>query len=302
LYQSGFLGTYVINREKYIQDLLEICEKMKIEIIIPGGEGPQSLLNENRKLFEENNILLAMNSPEVIKLCTDKIKTFDYLSERGVSVPVTKIIDTLDDIEGFSYPCIIKPTKDSGGSAFVSLANDKEDAHIFSEQIMKSGRTPLFQEYIPLAEGEYSFSVLSAPDGEIFGGIGIKKNFDTKLTYTFKSDQGIISGGYSQGLISDFPEIFSQVCEISKVLKSRGPLNIEGRVVNGKFLPFEVNPRFSASTYLWAKAGFNDVDNFIRLMDDTSFDKKPLITEGFCLRSFSEIFISKDQIKGARNI
>lgn len=302
LYQPEFLNTYVVDREKYIQEILDICKKEKIEIIIPGGEGPLSLLNENRDLFKESGVLLAMNSPEVIEVCTDKLKTFNYLSEKGVPIPMTKIMDTPSVIETFPYPCIIKPSKDSGGSAFVSWAKNKKDGLIFSDQIIESGRRPLFQEYLPLTEGEYSFSVLSTPSGKLFGGIGIKKNFDTKLTYIFKSGDAIISGGYSQGLIGVFPEIFSQVCEISKILKSRGPLNIEGRVVEGRFFPFEINARFSASTYLWAKAGFNDVDYFIRLLNDESFDEKYSIREGFCLRSLTETFIPKDKIRGVHDV
>ncbi len=302
LYQEGFLETFVVDRKKYIRDIYTICKKANIGIIIPGGEGPQILLHEERELFKKNGIILATNSPEVIGLCTDKIRTFDYLSEKGVPVPMTKIINTPAVLDDFPYPCIIKPTRDSGGSAFVSFANNKKDARICADQIIKSGRDPILQEYLPLTEGEYSFSVLSAPSGELFGGVGIKKNFDTKLNYTFKSDEAIISGGYSQGLISIFPEIFSQVCQISKILNSCGPLNIEGRVIKGKFFPFEINPRFSATTHLWAKAGFNDVDYFIRLLSNVSIDKKPSITEGFCLRSFTEIFIPKDELKGVYNV
>ncbi len=297
LYQKGFLKTYVVDRNNYIQSILHVCKEANIRIIIPGGEAPSVLLNDARELFGEQGILLAMNSSAVIKRCTDKLETFNYLSERGVPVPRTTIMDTSSVLEGFPFPCIIKPSRDSGGSAFVSVANDKDDARLLASQIVKSGRVPILQEYLPLTEGEYSFSVLSDPSGELFGGIGIKKNFNAKLMYVFKSDAAIISSGYSQGLVSVFPEIFDQVCQISKILESRGPLNIEGRVVKGKFFPFEINPRFSATTHLWAKAGFNDVDYFIRLLNNVSINEQPLITEGYCLRSFTELFIPKGDLK-----
>ncbi len=297
LYQKGFLETKVVKRKSYIREILDFCQKVKINLIIPGGEEPLLLLNKNRELFAKNGILVAMNSPEVIDRCTDKIETFNYLKERGVAVPLTILLKTSAVPRNFPYPCIIKPSMGSGGSAFVQFANDEKEARVFASQIIKSGRKPILQEYLPLTDGEYSFSVLSSPAGEIFGGIGIKKNFDTKLNYVFKSESAIISSGYSQGLIGIFPEIFRQVCQISKLLQSRGPINIEGRVIRGKFYLFEINPRFSATTHLWARAGFNDVDCFIKLLNNSPIKFKPTIVEGYCLRSFTEEFIPINEIR-----
>jgi len=121
LYQKGFAKTYVVNRDKYIQDLLKICKKEKIDAIIPGGEEPLFLLNQNRKIFQKNGIPLAMNSAKVIELCTDKIKTFKYLEKKGIPAPKTKLIDNPTLLKNFPYPCIIKPSTKSGGSVFAYL-------------------------------------------------------------------------------------------------------------------------------------------------------------------------------------
>ncbi len=297
LYQDGFLKTYLADTDKYIQDILNLCVQERIDVVIPGGESPLTLLNQHRALFYEKGVLLAMNSEKVIKLCTDKLRLFAYLQKNGIPAPKTVEITNEAILKDLPYPGILKPSKDSGGSVFVSVVHDAKEAQMLADQMMKSGRQPLFQEYLPVTEGEYSFSVLSAPSGELFGGIGIKKNFDAKLMYTFKSDTALISSGYSHGFISGFPELFSQVSRIAKVLESRGPINIEGRVVNGQFFPFEINPRFSATTHLWAMAGFNDVDYCIRLFSDTPISEKPSIREGFYLRSLTEKFIPKENIK-----
>ena len=134
------------------------------------------------------------------------------------------------------------------------------------------------------------------------GGIGIRKNFDMKLLYTFKSSTALISSGYSQGWIGGFPEILEQVKHISALLGSCGPLNIEGRVIKGKFHPFEINPRFSATTYLWAKAGFNDIDLFIRLLCNIPIPNAYPVVEAFALRSFSETLVSQAQVGNSKRI
>ena len=297
LFEDTVKKAYLSDREKYWESIKKICLDAKIKVIIPGGEQPMRLLNPYINELKQLGIILALNSVDVVTLCSNKANLFKLLEKNGIPVPKTYSGLNEDVLSKISFPCIIKPSEDSGGSDFVSLVNDRESAKIFAEQIMKSGRNPIFQEYLPLTDGEYSFSVLSSPSGELFGGIGIKKNFNIKLMHTFKSHEILISSGYSQGLISTFPKLFRQVCRISKLLKSCGPLNIEGRVINGKFYTFEINPRFSGSGYLWAKAGFNEVDYFVRLLCNLPVKKKTLITEGFYLRSLTEKFIPNSKIR-----
>jgi carbamoyl-phosphate synthase large subunit len=301
MYEDGVEEAFLSDENNYWESIDRICSKAGIQVIVPGGEQPMRLLNPHLEELTGKGILVASNSREVVDLCSDKAELFKLLGANRVLIPKT-YGDQGDEVYAkLSYPCIVKPSKDSGGSVFVSLASDEEDARIYAGQILKSGRMPVFQEYLPLIEGEYSFSVLSAPSGELFGGIGIKKVFDIKLMYVFKSESGLISSGYSHGLIGEFPEIFKQVCRIAGLLNSRGPLNIEGRVVEGRFIPFEINPRFSATTYLWAKAGFNDVDYYIRLLCGIPIGEKTPIMEGYYLRSLAEKFVPRETAKTMSN-
>ncbi|MFA6243587.1 MAG: ATP-grasp domain-containing protein [Candidatus Hydrogenedentales bacterium] len=291
LFEEGVAKAFLSDEKDYWGSIERICTEAGIQVIVPGGEQPMRLLNPHLRELAAKGIVLASNGQEVVDVCSNKAKLFEVLAANNVPVPRTYSGTGNDVFASLSYPCIVKPSKDSGGSAFVSLAHDEEDARIYANQIVKSGREPIFQEYVPVSGGEYSFSVLSTPSGEVFGGVGIRKVFDIKLMYVYKSKAGIISSGYSQGLISSFPEIFKQVQDIATLLNSHGPLNIEGRVVNGRFIPFEINPRFSATTYLWATAGFNDVDYFIRLLCGLPINERPAIIEGYYLRSLSEKFV-----------
>jgi len=73
-----------------------------------------------------------------------------------------------------------------------------------------------------------------------------------------------ISSGVSQGYVKEYREV-REACErISSALESTGPLNIQCRFVNGVLYPFEVNPRFSGTTYIRALMGFNEPDILIR--------------------------------------
>jgi carbamoyl-phosphate synthase large subunit len=297
LYDDGLTKAHVVRREKYIQDILEICEKEEIDAVIPGGEEPLFLLNQNRDLFEKNNVLLAMNSAEVIELCTDKIKTFEYLEKKGFPVPSTKLVENPKDLKNFHYPCIVKPSTGSGGSVFVYLAEDEKEALFFVSYLRRINLKAIVQEYIPSEEGEYTVGILHLPNGELVGSIALKRLFHAKLSVLIKTKDKIISSGYSQGLIDDFKQIREQAEKIAEALNSRGPMNIQGRLKNGIFYPFEINPRFSATTYLRAMAGFNEVDIFLQFL----FTGKKIIPKkikyGYYFRSLEEKFVGIKKLK-----
>jgi len=297
LYQEGFAKTYIVDRKKYIQNILDICKKEKIAAIIPGGEEPLLLLCNHKDLFDKEGILLAINSKEVIELCIDKIKTFDYLSSQGIPVPTTKLIDDIDDLGGFNYPCIIKPSRGSGGSVFAYLAENEEEALLYISYLKKRNIKVVMQEYISDYEGEYTTGILSLPNGKIVGSIALKRFFSSKLSYLIKYDDRIISSGYSQGLIDDFKDIRAQAENIALKINSRGPLNIQGRLKGGVFYPFELNARFSASTYLRTMAGFNEVDIFLQFLFGHKYTPPENIKYGYYFRSLEEKYISCEEMK-----
>ncbi len=274
-----------------------LCIKRKIQYIIPGGEKPMILIGRNRKSFENEGISYIGNSEKVIEVCSSKAKTFKILSSLGFKVPFTKSISILSDLDDMIFPCIIKPSAGSGGSVTVFLAENQEEAGLYVNYLLRNGKPVIAQDYIPHEEGEFTVGVLSSKNQEIFGSIALKRIFSSKLSVLFKSEIGLISTGYSQGLIDSFPDVTEISERIAKSISSEGPINIQGRIRDGTFIPFEINPRFSASTYLRALAGFNEVDIYLKyLINGRSLD--PIeIKPGYYLRSFTEKYVRKEELK-----
>lgn len=297
LYQKGSVKTYLVDRGKYIQNILNVCQKEKIEAIIPGGEEPLILLNRNRELFKKNDISLAMNSAKVIELCTDKINTFEYLEKKGTPAPFTKLVDNPTSLKDLPYPCIIKPSTGSGGSVFAYLAEDKKEADFYINYLKRRNQKAIVQEYISDTEGEYTVGILHLPNGELVGSIALKRFFHAKLSVLMKTKDRVISSGYSQGLIDNFKEIRKQAEKIAEILNSRGPMNIQGRLKNNIFYPFEINPRFSATTYLRARAGFNEIDMFLQYLFNRKKSIVGKIKYGYYFRSLDEKFVSFKELK-----
>jgi len=297
LYDPGFAETFHISRNNYVDNVLEACRQTGVKLIIAGGEGPMVLLNGSFATFQAEGISVISNSPDVISLCSNKEATFEYLEKNKIAAPRTTAISCRSDLNSVGLPCIVKPAIDSGGSSSVFFAVDEDDAMVYAEYIRRSGSHPIAQEYIDIDEGEFTIGVLSFPDKSIAGSIALRRSLDAKLSVSYRGRGGIISSGYSQGYIGEFPDLCRHAEHIAQAVGSRGPLNIQGRVRNGVLLPFEINPRFSASTYLRALAGFNEVDIFISYIL-TGLSEGPVsIRPGWYLRSLAEQYVDGGHLK-----
>jgi carbamoyl-phosphate synthase large subunit len=189
-------------------------------------------------------------------------------------------------------PCIVKPAVASGGSAFVFFAKDRDEAHIYCTYLRNNGRIPVAQEYLSEENGEFTVGVLSMPDGSCAGAIALKRSFNSKLSVSMRGEDFLISSGYSQGRIDEYPEVCAAATLIAKRLGSSGPLNVQGRFsADGIFMPFEINPRFSASTFLRTLAGFNEVDFFTRSTLGLELKARLNIQPGWYLRTLSEVAV-----------
>lgn len=297
LYEQGFTKTCLVTQDDYVSSVLNACLDAGVKILIPGGEQPMSLLGAASEKLAAAGIQLLANTPDVISIYSDKDATFKHLKDYGISIPRTIAINSPTDLHQVGLPCIVKPATGSGGSVAVFFAVNTDEAMIYAEFIRRTGCTPVAQEYIDDQEGEFTIGVLSLPDKTVLGSIALRRVLDAKLSVAYRGRGGLISSGYSQGHIGDYADLCKQAEVIAATVGSRGPINVQGRVRDGVLLPFEINPRFSASTYLRAMAGFNEVDILIQHLVTGMIPKKKSIKPGWYLRSLTEHYIPEEQLK-----
>ena len=297
LYDANFIETFRVDRDRYIESVIDACRRAGADWLIAGGEQPMALLSAASSQLEEYGIKLVANSPDVVRIFSDKALTFEMLRNAGIEIPRTAVVSSEDDIRSVGFPCIVKPATGSGGSVSVFFATTADEATTYADFIRRSGGIPIAQEYISEEEGEFTIGVLSLTDGAVAGSIALKRSLDAKLSISYRGRGGLVSSGYSQGYIDDFPSLREQAERIAKAVGSQGPINIQGRVRDGKLVPFEINPRFSASTYLRALAGFNEVDIMLRFMAFGEMPRQPVIRPGWYLRSLTETYVPDDNLR-----
>ncbi len=288
--------THVVDRSRYVESVLDVCRSSGVRYVIPGGEQPMVLLGQAKDQLVAAGLTLVGNDQAVVTRFSDKAKTFEALAELGFPIPRTREATERADLDGFVFPAIVKPATDSGGSTFVFLAKDLEEAWLYVAHLRHNDRKAIVQEYIPHEEGEFTIGVLSLPDGRILSSVALRRLFHSKLSVQFRGASGLISSGYSQGLIDDFPELHEQAAAIARGIGSRGPINLQARLKDGVLYPFEINPRFSASTYLRALAGVNEVDLFLRHLVTGDVPSVGAVRPGHYLRTLGETFVPLDGV------
>ncbi len=297
LYAPGFDDTFLVDRSDYVSSVIAACKTAGANWLIPGGEQPMTLLGAATARLNDAGIGLLGNHADVIAAFSDKHRTFQLLGDAGFAIPKTRELHGEADVEQVGLPCIVKPATGSGGSASVFFAISTEEALTYAEFIRRSGHVPIAQEYVSDDEGEFTIGVLSLPDGRIASSVALRRVFDAKLSVAYRGRGGLVSSGYSQGYIDEFRELCEQAERMAMSVGSRGPINVQGRVRDGVLLPFEINPRFSASTHLRALAGVNEIDMLVRFLSTGEIPVRNPVKAGWYLRSLTEQFVPDGALK-----
>jgi carbamoyl-phosphate synthase large subunit len=297
LYDSGFDETYRIARSEYLNQVIQVCHRAGTRWLIPGGEQPMLLLMEGAEQLAAEGVRLVSNARSVVETLSDKDRAFALLRGLGIRIPRTRAVHGREDIEAVGLPCIVKPATGSGGSVSVFFATSADEASVYAELIRRTGSAAIAQEYVADDEGEFTIGVLSLPDGSLVGSIALRRTLDPKLSVAFRGRGGVVSSGYSQGYIDVFPELCTQAETIAQAVGSTSALNVQARVRDGVLIPFEINPRFSASSFLRTLAGFNEIDMTLRYHASGKRPERPSIRPGWYLRSLTEHYIPVDRMK-----
>ena len=122
--------------EKYIEKILDIVRREKIDFIMPGSDEEAIIISKNRKKFTDVGVVPIVSNIDVLDLITNKFKTYKKLEENGIRVPEYKLVNSTEElknaIDAFGYPevtVISKPTDGRGGRGlYVFEGNDEPPA------------------------------------------------------------------------------------------------------------------------------------------------------------------------------
>ena len=134
---DGCFEVLRVTDENYISQLLDICKKNEIGMIVPTIDTELLVLAENKKLFNDNDIIVCVSDLDFIKVCRDKRNTGDFLEKHNIRVP--KAVDKYKP----TFPLFAKPYDGSLSTNLHYIKNAEE----LTQDILDDPKL-LFMEYI----------------------------------------------------------------------------------------------------------------------------------------------------------
>lgn len=269
-----------VSSPDYIDSLLDIFQKEKIDLYIPLIEDEFLQIHENFKKFKDANVKILIQPKFIIERFLDKFTTSECLNDIGVNTPETLLLKVedrekiLDMAERHGYPLFAKPRR---GRSSKGLLLVKSESYLDFYLDILENEDYVIQEYLGSDDGEYTCTLFKTPSMEAAYDIIFKRKLFNGTTVSAEVT---------------FDEEISKVCQtIGKRLPVEGSLNVQMRKKNGVPHVFEINPRYSSTVYIRALCGFNDVEMGISHILNEKVNFSPDIKKYRVLRYWEEYCI-----------
>lgn len=240
-----------IDAPGYIDTLLDICVREKIDAVTTFIDPEILVLAENRERFAALGVEVLAPYAETARLCFDKYEMFKYLRSCGVRTAMTwgtfpEVRDALAAGE-VSFPVFVKPRTGSG-SVGARKIFDLDTLHAAFQQ----DPSLIAQE---LMTGEGCFDL----DADIY----VDTVSHEPVAIFSKRKISTIIGGANKTISFKDERLFAFAREALRHFRFNGPIDADFFYKNGEYYLSEVNPRFGGA-YLHAYGAGVD---FIKLIE-----------------------------------
>ncbi len=231
----------------YLDEIGAISQREAIGLIVPTIDDELPLFGRVRPAFERMGVRVAASTERTASLCNDKHALCEHLRARGIPAAQSFLPGMLPDRPDF--PLFIKPRYGRGSVGAYAVRNPRELAFFlhYVEQ-------PVIQEFLNGAE--YTIDMLCDFDGR-------------PLSVVPRERVVIRSGVTDRGRTSGDPALIELALRCADALAFAGAVNIQCRIVDGRPVIFEINPRFSGGIPLTIAAGAD----FPRMLVDLAINR-----------------------------
>lgn len=224
-----------IDDPNYLDTILSICRKEKIDAVTTLIDPEIALLAKNRERFEQIGVEVLAPYAETAELCFDKFKMSQFLAAHGIPTP-----DTWGDYASamtavaageLAFPVFVKPRTGSGSVG----ARKVHDADTL-KALCQADPSLIIQR---LMTGDLDADVYIDTISHRAVSAFSKRKLETKL------------GGASKTVSFKDEALFAFIQQITQLLKFNGPVDMDFFFQDGVYYLSEINPRFGGA-YLHA--------------------------------------------------
>lgn len=261
-----FYKVPVATAEEYVDTVLDICRKEKVDIYFPNISAEVTAVSRRRNEFTDSGTIISASDQKSVEIANNKLKLYEFLKKNGIVVPKYYGVNSVEDFKNgcryLGYPDVAVCLKivDGSGSRGVRIIDSKKNRYqIFVNEKPNSFfvayedmlnilneadefHEMLLVEYLP--GNEYTVDLL-AEHGEVKYMVG-RENLVSLMSIAQESE------------VREDREAY----EMSKAIVST--LGLDGNIgfdfmrdKDGKAVLMDLNPRITATVSVIAAAGVN---------------------------------------------
>lgn len=268
-----------ITAPDYLEQIIDICRKEKVDGVFSLIDPELSILAQNRERFLKIGATPIVSPYELVETCFDKYRMYKLLMK--MNIPTAKCY--MDKQEFYadekagkiSYPVFVKPAKGSA-SININKVGSSEELEV------------LFKLYDDLMIQEYM-------DGQEYGADVYIDMLSDRCTSIFVKKKIKMRAGETDKSVSvKIPRLFSMIQDFVEKCGFRGMIDIDIFEIGGRYYISEVNPRFGGG---YPHAYACGVDMPAQVVNNLSGkENQPSIgqyDEGICMMKYNEIAVVK---------
>ena len=269
-----------IDEPGYLEKILTICEKEKINAILTLIDPEISLISKNVEKFKEIGVIPIVSDYEKVEMCFDKYKMYEFLEKNGFNtaksyIDKEKFYQDLND-KKINFPVFIKPVKGSA-SLNINKITCKEELEI----IWNKSTDLIIQEFMNGQEYgvDAYIDMISLETVAVF----TKKKIKMRAGETDKAES-----------VKD-EKLFELIVEFIQKAGFKGIIDIDVFKVDGEYYISEVNPRFGGGYPHAYECGVNVPEMIINNIDgNVNKEQIGCYEENVYMMKYNEIKIIKE--------
>lgn len=253
------------HEKNFIEQLLAICERRNIHVLLPLVTRELIPLAQNKNKFEEQETRVLVSKVDSLEIANNKGRLYQFLEWRGIDVPRYKVVENIEqfksaieELSDSKKTICFKPSVSNGSRGFRIIA-DNIDEHqlLFNE---KPNST-----YIALSDAMRILSLKPFPEllvaeylpGEEYS-VDCLANQGQVTLMVPRLRKKMINGISVEGEFVNDQNIISYCSQIIKELQLQGNIGVQVKQSSeGKPLIIEINPRVQGTIAAGLGAGIN---------------------------------------------
>ena len=237
----------LIYDDNYIPFLLNYCRENKIDLLLSLFDIDLLILAQNKAKFAAIGTRVVVSDEEIVGICNDKWKTYQFLKDNGFRVPKTyislqRVMLALDSGE-LQYPIIVKP-RFGCGSIGMSIAEDEMALlYYFRRNTRVIGKTYLKYESASVSNDE-QILYQECLQGQEYGADIINDLDGSVQSVVTKKKIAMRAGETDIAELVDEPLITAELERLGRLTKHIGNMDCDVFLVDGVPYVLEMNARF----------------------------------------------------------